>query len=408
MTTPFDASPDRLTPDFLPKVRPADLPDLVVAMARSGLALMLYGAPGTGKTSLLQGLAEDPALLAWASARAGRALDSMPVVTLSAPELNVEDLLGVPTVEELVRRDGGGRRKVTRWAVPELLDPDRPFVLFIDEPNRCEPSVRNALFQLITGRTTSAGFALPPGSVVVMAGNRLEDRAGVRGLDTAFSNRCGHFELEVDPEAWLLWAARQPGFASLVRAFIARHPTYLCRFDPRSASPQQATPRTWAGLGFALEGAPTELAPALIRGLLGVEAAQLFKAFQVHVGVVPAVEDLTRDPEGIPVPKEGELDRAWIFATAMADHLIAPGNPGAKEDPLGRSVGVALGRLAAHGFEEVTIYALRRAWRGQAGTRGHKGPALPSPRFLAALETIAGQPAFQHFLHAVQTEGLVA
>lgn len=398
-----------LEPEFLPRVRPSDLPDLVVAMARSGLALMLYGAPGIGKTSLLQALSHGPRLLAWASGRAGTRLSELPVVTLSAPELNVEDLLGVPTVEDLVRprADGGSViHKVTRWAVPAQLDPTRPFVLFIDEPNRCEPSVRNALFQLITGKTTSSGFALPPGSVVVMAGNRLEDRAGVRSLDTAFANRCGHFELEVDPEAWLDWAGRQEAFSGLVRAFIARHPGYLCRFDPRSPSPQQPTPRTWAGLGFAMEGSSAALGPALVRGILGLELAQLFKAFQEHADVVPDVETLVKAPESLAIPEEGQLDRAWIFATAMADHLAGPGRPGAKSESLGRAVGIVLGRLAQNGFEEVTIFALRRAWRTGRSANGR--PAAPNPRFFSAIQTLAALPSFQHFLKALQTEGMVA
>jgi len=175
---------------MIPSISTSQLSDLVLTMARSGLALMLYGAPGIGKTSLLQGLGRHGDLLGWASHQAGYAIEELPVVTLSAPELNVEDLLGVPTVEDLVRHLPSGATKafrVTRWALPALFDPTHPFILFIDEPNRCEPAVRNALFQLITGRTTTSGFELPKGSVVVMAGNRLEDKAGVRAFFTQTS-----------------------------------------------------------------------------------------------------------------------------------------------------------------------------------------------------------------------------
>lgn len=391
---------ETLEPALLPSVRPADLPALALAVARSGLALMLYSGPGCGKTSMLQALGRDPGLVAWARGRSGLGLDELAVVTLSAPELNVEDLLGVPTVEELVR--GADRRKVTRWATPAMLDPTTPFVLFIDEPNRCEPSVRNALFQLITGRTTSAGFALPAGSLVVMAGNRLEDRAGVRSLDTAFSNRCAHFELAVDAEAWLDWAAVQEGFSPLVRAFIGRHPGLLNRFDPRSPSPQQATPRTWAALGQSLEQAPGALRQALVQGLLGAGTAQLWRAFQAHAQVVPAVADLERDPEGVEVPATGQLDQAWILATALGDHLLE--DAGAK-DRLGHGIGVVLARLARAGFEEVTVFALRRAWRRVEVDRRVRG--LTGMRFFTALQTLSAVPSFQHFLRAMQAEGMV-
>lgn len=395
---------ETLQPVLIPRVTPQDLPALALAMARSGLALMLYGGPGIGKTSLFQALGRDRDLVAWSRAASGQDFRDLPVVTLSAPELNVEDLLGVPTVEDLVQ--GDHRRKVTRWATPAMLDPTRPFILFIDEPNRCEPAVRNALFQLITGRATSGGFALPRGSVVCMAGNRLEDRAGVRSLDTAFTNRCGHFELVVDPEAWLAWADGQEGFSPLVRAFIARHPGYLNRFDPKSPSPQQPTPRTWAGLGACLGTAPAHLHQALVQGMLGTECAQIYRAFQQHAHVVPSVEQLATDAEGVAVPREGQLDQAWIFATAMGDHLATEcAAPPPRRDPLGHGVGIALGRLARAGFEEVTIFALRRAWRRVEERR--VGKALPNLRFFTAIQTLSQVPAFAHFLQAMHREGVV-
>jgi len=387
---------------------PGDLPDLAVALAGSGLAMMLYGSPGIGKTALIQALGDEPRLIAWASGQGGGGIETLPVVTLSAPELNVEDLLGVPTVEDLVRRLPGGEErsfKVTRWATPAALDPTRPFVLFIDEPNRCEASVRNALFQLITGRTTSAGFCLPRGSVVCMAGNRLEDRAGARGLDTAFSNRCAHFELGVDAEAWLDWAARQPGFSPLVRAFLARHPGLLNRFDPASPSPQQPTPRTWAGAGMALARTPAPLQAAILQGIVGIEAAQLFRGFQRQAGVVPDPAQLLRAPELVPVPGEGRLDQAWILATALGDHLATPATcPAGQRDPLGHAVGVVLGRIATAGFEEVAVFALRRAWRQVEPLRKGTG-RLPNLRFFSAVMALSEQPCFRHFLEAMRQEG---
>ena len=399
---------EKLQPAYLPQVKPGDLPDLAVAMAHSGLAMMLYGSPGIGKTALLQALGDEPRLVAWACGASGMSLTALPVVTLSAPELNVEDLLGVPTVEALVRRlpDGSDRTfKVTCWATPAALDPTHPFVLFIDEPNRCEPSVRNALFQLITGRTTSGGFRLPRGSVVCMAGNRLEDRAGVRSMDTAFSNRCAHFELMVDHEAWLDWAGLQQGFSPIVRAFLARHPGYLCRFDPASLSPQQPTPRTWAGAGFALPKAPLGLQGPLTQAILGVEAAQLFRSFQKHAEVVPDLARLLEAPEEVRVPEGGQLDQAWILATALSDHLITQAKvPAGQLDPLGHAVGIVLGRLAKAGFEEVAIFSLRRAWRNaQKGRQG--GGALQNLRFFSAIRTLSAMPSFRRFLEAMQDEG---
>jgi hypothetical protein len=379
-------------------------------MARSGLALMLYGSPGIGKTAMLQNLGADPRLLAWSNEVSGQALERLAVVTLSAPELNVEDLLGVPTVEELIRthRDGQIKtHKVTRWALPAALDPSQPFILFIDEPNRCDPGVRNALFQLITGRTTSGGFTLPPGSLACMAGNRLEDRAGVRNLDTAFSNRCGHFELSVDAEAWLDWASLQPGFSSLVRAFISRHPSHLSRFDPAHPAPQQATPRTWAGLGLALHSTPRSLAPSLVHGLVGTECAQLFQAYITHASIVPSLTQLLNNPEAIGIPAPGQLDQAYVFAIGIGDllHTLNP-PPMNHQDPIGQAVGRVLGRLASHGFEEVTMMVLQRAFRQDQKTRIPNTPI--SPRIMGAVMTLHNHPMIAPFMKDLVSVGSAA
>ena len=399
---------------MIPTISTSQLSDLVLTLAHSGLALMLYGAPGIGKTSLLQDMGHHADLLAWSSERAGRRIEELPVVTLSAPELNVEDLLGVPTVEEMVRQlpDGGTRAyKVTRWALPALFDPTRPFILFIDEPNRCEPAVRNALFQLITGRTTTSGFALPKGSLVVMAGNRLEDRAGVRTLDTAFNNRCGHFELQVDAEAWLDWAQAQPDFSPIVRAYVSAHPGHLMTFDASSPHPQQATPRTWAALGMSLDRAPESLRGNLPLALIGAEAGQLFKAFLKFENAVPSLAQLLRDPDGIALPGPRELDRAWILATHLSDLLCPHADPAlgvhlqVEDSVLGTAVGKVVCRLGEVGFEEVITFALRRAWRvlDDEATRTKRVPR--TARFLAAVRVVAQDATFASFAEALNESG---
>jgi len=250
----------------------------------------------------------------------------------------------------------------------------------------------------VTFRATTGGFALPRGSVVCMAGNRMEDRAGVRSLDTAFSNRCGHFELTVDHEAWLDWAAAQEPFSSTVRAFVARHPDYLCRFDPTSGAPQQPTPRTWGGLGTSFDATPAELRPVLVQGLLGYEAAQVFEAFQACLDVVPSLEAILADPDGVAIPGPRDLDRAWLFATGVADLLggeRAPAGPTPEE--LGRALGTVLGRLGAQGFEEVVTFSIRTAYRRI--TKGHRSTETAlRKRFLGMIQALAANPSFSRFV----------
>ena len=241
----------------------------------------------------------------------------------------------------------------------------------------------------------------------------------VQGLEQREIERVGGTDLVVAPrdwtaarvEAWLDWAQGQPDFSALVRAFIGRHPAHLIRFNPASPHPQQATPRTWAALGFARDQAPEHLRDSLALGLLGPETGQLFKAFQKHADAMPTFEQVVRDPQGVPVPDARDLDKAWILSTALSDFLNpgSPQAPGAASKVADAAVGAAVGkvvcRLGQAGFEEVVTFALRRAWRvlQEEATRSARAPR--SERFLAAVRVLSMDPAFISFAEALNEAG---
>jgi hypothetical protein len=188
-----------------------------------------------------------------------------------------------------------------------------------------------------------------------------------------------------------------------VRAFIARHPSYLIRFNASSPHPQQATPRTWAALGLALDQAPVALREPLAMGLLGPETGQLFKAFQKRTDAIPTLEELLRNPQAIPVPDKRDLDRAWILATALSDFLVARAEEPRKQAlVVGSAVGSVVCRLGQVGFEEVITFAIRRAWRvlEEEGARLGKPPR--TQRFLAAITALSADPVFSAFAKAAQ------
>jgi hypothetical protein len=121
--------------------------------------------------------------------------------------------------------------------------------------------------------------------------------------------------------------------------------------------------------------------------------------------VVPETMRLIDSPDTVKVPLEGQLDQAWILATALSDHLTTPAKvPAGQLDPLGHGVGVVLGRLARAGFEEVAIFSLRRAWRNAEKQR-QGGAVVPNLRFFSAIRTLSETPTFQRFMVAMREEG---
>src|SRR5262249_10306453 len=153
-----------------------------------------------------------------------------------------EDVGGVPRVV--------GERSV--FCPPRVLLPERPepFCLFLDELPACAPDVQKAFYSLLLERRLGE-HALPPGTWVVAAGNRTQDRALVRALSSALVNRVAILPIRVDVGEWLAWAERR-GVRPEIRGFISYMPEALMRPVPDQPAPF-STPRAWTLLSRALD-----------------------------------------------------------------------------------------------------------------------------------------------------------
>src|SRR3954454_24942813 len=136
MTEPITLSQKQL-PEFL----------LQVATVRP---VMILGAPGVGKTALVNQFAE---------------LVGLPCVSLLCSQLAPEDLIGVAQLLP------NGR---SRFCPPTAIARAEPYVLFLAELNASSAEVQKAFYSLIHERRVGE-YVLSEGSVIVAAGNRAED-----------------------------------------------------------------------------------------------------------------------------------------------------------------------------------------------------------------------------------------
>src|SRR4051812_47294352 len=152
------------TPQPLPTVTLSQAKDLVRCLADAESVLLL-SPPGVGKSEIVR----------QAAAEAG-----LEVRSLLGTQVAPEDVSGVPKVV-------GGRAV---FCPPRLLLPadGKPFCLFLDELPAAPPEVQKAFYSLLLERRVGE-YALPPGTWVVAAGNRTEDRALVRAMSSALVNR---------------------------------------------------------------------------------------------------------------------------------------------------------------------------------------------------------------------------
>jgi MoxR-like ATPase len=260
----------------------------------------IWGPPGIGKSAIVR----DTALAL-----------GLPCVTLLGTQIAPEDLIGVPRIRAL---EGGGA--ATEFCPPRAILRDAPYLLFIDELNSAVADVQKAFYSLILDRRLG-DYVLPAGSRVVGAGNRIEDRALVRPMATALSNRMIHVGLETSAEAWLAWAAGA-AIHPLVVAFVRARPDRLVEAPPVDATPAYPTPRAWHMLSDAVKTVRSSLWPAVAAGSVGDRAGAEWSAFARRAEDAPSLEDLAAGL--VPVPRDPEL---LYFLGASAITRLGRGQP---------------------------------------------------------------------------------
>jgi hypothetical protein len=270
---------------------------LVQCMAQEQ-SFLLLSAPGVGKSEMVYQAAEEAGL---------------PCRSLLGTQIAPEDVSGIPRIV--------GERSV--FCPPRILLPERPepFCLFLDELPACTPDVQKAFYSLLLERRLGE-HALPAGTWVVAAGNRMQDRALVRALSAALINRVAILHIRVDVDEWQAWAARN-GVRADIRSFIAHMPDALMRAVPSEPVPF-STPRAWALLSRALdlaEGAgmlTRETRRALAFGRLSPEDAAVFCALaEEAIGPMRPVEDYVARPDLLP-----KTDAArWFILNCIRQHV---------------------------------------------------------------------------------------
>lgn len=221
-------------------------------------SLLLLSPPGVGKSDVVRQAAAEA---------------DLPCRSLLGTQIAPEDVSGIPRIV--------GERSV--FCPPRVLLPEEPtpFCLFLDELPACAPDVQKAFYSLLLERRLGE-HVLPPGTWVVAAGNRAEDRALVRTISSALLNRVTILQIEVDLGEWTAWAQQNSVRMDIID-FVGANEGSLLRPVPREPVPF-STPRAWASLSRALDlaekaGILSEpIAKALAHGRVSAEDASAFVA----------------------------------------------------------------------------------------------------------------------------------
>lgn len=242
-----------------------DLEKILEIGFQAKIPMFLWGPPGIGKTSRVKRFAQEKGL---------------PVIDLRLSQMSPVDLRGVPYPD----KEKGYTVFYPPAELPRIERDGPEGILFLDEFPNAVRDIQAAALQILDGRLGL--WEKPPGWWIVLAGNRVSDRAGAYQILSSVANRLCHIpvggdlpplEME-DPgydghfDAWKIWALRA-GIREEVISYLNYQPRHLYAVTKQVA---YATPRSWEMVSRALNYGVNE---TVIAGCVGTGVAGSFRAF---------------------------------------------------------------------------------------------------------------------------------
>ena len=295
---------------------------LIRQAINSGVPVLIWGAPGVGKTAAVRRLAQ---------------MEGYHLEVVLASIREPADFLGLPVISE----------SQTRFVAPDwaqrLAQSERG-LLFLDEISTAPPAVQAALLRVVLDRVVG-DLQLPPTTRIVAAANPPELAAGGWELSPPLANRFVHINWELDAREWArefpsYWGAPpqlpeidEGAWAharTLVASFIMRKPSLLLQVPASGAEAGMAwpSPRSWDNasrlLAVTLQaGGDIKDALPLVSGCVGQGAATEFIVWAAEFDL-PAPEVVLAAADSFPIPQRGDI--AFAIYQACAQYAVRSGD----------------------------------------------------------------------------------
>ena len=262
-------------------------------------ALMLRGAPGVGKSTIVKTIANKLGI---------------GFIDVRLAQMERVDFAGLPSVNN----------GVTEWNVPSFWprDPKSKGIILLDEITSAPSDCQVAAYSIVLDRRIpNSNYVLPNGWLIVAAGNRSCDRAVVKTMSSALANRFIHFELEANAEDWVKWAILNEINPSVV-GFINFRPELLFKMDGQNLEQGWPSPRSWERVSNCIRmfNGNTDIMRKVIYGLIGngvgLEFMEFFKMSSEFDSIL---EVMTNDKVDFELPEKA--DKRYAVASAVIYHM---------------------------------------------------------------------------------------
>ncbi|NSW76918.1 MAG: ATP-binding protein [Candidatus Atribacteria bacterium] len=270
-------------------VTPAQLKEKLLQLVRmeEPPALFLWGKPGIGKTQIVYQVGEE---------------------TRRPVEVMVLSLMDPAELKGFIFPD----REKKRAEILPLSLPEEPFILFFDEFNTAPTAVQNAAMRIVLEKKIGS-YALPQGTLVVCAGNRIKDKAMVNKISSAMVNRALHYVVEPSFEDFKAYWIRKK-LPEEVLAYLEMDSQYLST-EPEIDKPF-ASPRSWEMVGKLIQNGMTSVED--MAGLVGEEVAVRFDTFMRRCTGIDKIIEKILSGEKIYLEPD-EVEKGLMIATVLVN-----------------------------------------------------------------------------------------
>lgn len=297
-------------------IRVTEIPRILSAFYGSGRTPYFRGQPGCGKTDLVHQAAADISA-------------SLSAMGAQSPEVAVYELHLASMSEVDIRgylipgADGGAQ--FTKPVFADFAAKHPRGVLFLDEFPQATHDVQKAVAPLILdGRI--GDYQLPKSWMVVCAGNREEDNAGVNNMLSHVINRMSIIDvLPPEVDDWVSWAASKNlspeviAFAKIVPSAVFGEPDLTANDQPyctpRSLHAMDSVAQRWPG---GIQGMVAEQSGlSVVQGFIGAGAMAELRGVLTLALKLPTYDEVIAAPGKVKIPEAPNETYASLMMVAL-------------------------------------------------------------------------------------------
>lgn len=260
--------------------------------------IMIWGAPGIGKSASIRELAKELGI---------------GFIDVRLAQREPVDMRGLPVPE-------GDK---VRWLVSSEWprDPESKGIIIFDELTAADKTLQVAAYEFILDRRLGELYKVPKNWYIVAAGNRTIDRAVACSMSSALANRFLHVEISPQLKDFITYGEGK-GMHPMVLSFLRFRPKLLFSQKEENLQRGWPSPRSWERVSTMLKIAnktgDRELLQYTIPGLVGMGAATEFLGYYNNLIALESNQDIKEQLlKGDTLKLPEAIDQAYAFCEAV-------------------------------------------------------------------------------------------